>query len=115
MPSFSTSSSGVVYRLRVLPSPGSSLRSTPSRPEARIATAARYGFAEPSTERCSKRGPPGTRIICVRLLPPQAAYAGDHVAPEVGAPTPIRLYELTVGATIADADEAWSSTPPMKL
>ena len=72
----------------------------PSRPEPSTATAARYGLAEPSMPRCSKRGPPGTRIICVRLLPPHAAYAGDQVAPEVGAPTPMRLYELTVGATI---------------
>ena len=97
----------------MLPSPGSSLRSTPSRPEARIATAARYGLAEPSTERCSKRGPPGTRIIWVRLFPPHAAYAGDQVAPDVGAPTPIRLYEFTVGATTAEAADAWSITPPM--
>ena len=68
--------------------------------------AARYGLAEPSMPRCSMRGPPGTRIICVRLLPPQAAYAGDHVAPESGAPTPMRLYELTVGATIAETASA---------
>ena len=62
------------------------------------AAAARYGFAEPSTERISMRPGAGMRIACVRLFMPYVAYAGDHVAPDVGAPTPMRLYELTVGA-----------------
>ena len=49
------------------------------------------------SERCSKRGPPGTRIIWVRLLPPHAAYAGDQVAPcAVLWPDPDRLWESIV-------------------
>ena len=75
----------------VFGSPGSSLLSMPSRPAARTAVAARYGFSDPSIVRSSKRPPAGTRIIWVRLFPPYVTYAGDHVAPEVGAPTINRL------------------------
>ena len=62
--------------------------------------------------RISIRPGAGIRIACVRLFMPYVAYAGDQVAPEVGAPTPIRLYELTVGAPIASTASAWSMTPP---
>src|SRR4051794_28544820 len=108
MPRACTWSAERVYRFSVFGSPGVRSRWMPSMPVASRAAAARYGFAEPSTERISMRPGAGMRIACVRLFMPYVAYAGDHVAPDVGAPTPMRLYEFTVGAMTAMPDSMCS-------
>ena len=66
----------------------------------------RYGLAAPSGRRSSKRPLPGTRTMCVRLLPVQVTLLGDQVAPESVRGALMRLYELTVGLVIAASASA---------
>ena len=67
----------------------------PSSPADKIAANAKYGFADGSTERTSKRVPiprdAGTRTSGERLDGDQATYTGASY------PGVKRLYELTVG------------------
>ena len=51
----------------------------------------RYGFTAPSGRRNSKRPGPGTRTMCVRLLPDHVTLFGAQVAPEVVVAAFIRL------------------------
>ena len=75
----------------------------------------RYGFAAPSGSRISKRPLPGTRTMCVRLLPVHVTVFGDHVAPESVRGALMRLYEFTVGLVIAAMPSACFMIPPRKL
>jgi hypothetical protein len=69
----------------------------------------RYGLAAPLGRRNSKWPLPGTRTMCVRLLPVHVTVLGDQVAPERVRGALMRLYELTVGLVIAASASARAS------
>src|ERR687887_1500538 len=85
--------------------PGSSPRSTPSRPAASSAPRARYGLALPSTALTSMLvvastrplNGDATRTAASRLSGPHTVYAELHM---LGAS---RRYELTLGHVIASS------------